>query len=104
MNPLLDDHELLALDQFIHLLEQERFESQPKPDRMCVSRGPEGQLIVPVTLPADKPDHHLAMLMARKADQLYKQTGCRFILAQKPDQDPKHGSYVWADGAWRSLP
>lgn len=100
----LDEHERQALDQFVSSLEHERFESRPAVDRPHLSRGTEGQIVVPVAVPSDKPDLHMAMLMARKADQLYKQTGCRFVLAQKPAQDPKHGAYIWADGGWRSLP
>lgn len=100
----LDAQEEQALARFISLLEHERFEAQPAVDRHQVSRGLEGQIIVPVAVPAEKPDIHMAMLMARKAEQLYRQTGCRFVLAQQPTRDPKRGTYVWVDGAWRQLP
>jgi hypothetical protein len=100
----LDEHEQQALDQFVTALEHERFESHPMVDRSHLSRGAEGQIVVPVAVPSDKPDLHLAMLMIRKAEQLYKQTGCRFVLAQKPAQDPRRGAYIWADSAWRALP
>ena len=100
----LDEHERQALDQFVTALEHEQFESRPTLDRSHLSRGTEGQIVVPVAVPSDKPDLHLAMLMARKADQLYKQTGCRFVLAQKPARDPKSHAYVWAEGVWRTFP
>lgn len=100
----LDEQEQQALGRFVRLLEQERFEPKPAAELQRVSRGTEGQIVVPVAVPSDKPDLHIAMLMARKAAQLYKQTGCRFVLAQKPAQDPNGNTYVWADGGWRSLP
>ena len=100
----LDEHERQALDQFVSALEHEQFESRPTVDRSHLSRGTDGQIVVPVAVPSDKPDLHMAMLMARKADQIYKQTGCRFVLAQKPARDPKGHAYVWAEGAWQNLP
>ena len=99
----LDEQERQALDQFVAMLERERFDAPSAVDRSGLARGPEGQIVVPVTIQAERPDPHMAMLMARKAEQLYKQTGCRFILAQKPARDPQGRAYVWADGAWQSI-
>lgn len=64
----------------------------------------EGQIIVPVLVEAESPSLSLALLMARKADYLYKHTTCRFALAQRPTKDPKGGAYVWKDEAWHALP
>ncbi|MBI4400260.1 MAG: hypothetical protein HY581_01340 [Nitrospirae bacterium] len=100
----LDEHERRALGQLVHLMEKESFESRPTVDERHVFRGPEGQIIVPVTLDAEKPSLPLAMLMAQKAEHLYKQTGCRFVLAQCPGKDPQKRMYLWAEGTWRLLP
>jgi hypothetical protein len=49
-------------------------------------------------------DVHLAMLMEHKAEQLYKQSGCRFVLLQQLETDPKRRSFVWGDGIWQTVP
>jgi hypothetical protein len=100
----LDEQERQALEQFVSALEHEQFDAPPTVDRPRLSRGTDGRIIVPVTLPSDTPDLHMAMLMAHKAEQLYKQTGCRFVLAQKPARDAQGRTYVWAEGAWQNLP
>lgn len=99
----LDEQERLALDQFLHLLKEERFEPEPIPDLSRILRTAEGQIIVPVRVNAEEPSVSLALLMAHKADQVYKQTGCRFILAQQPERDPKHLLYVWAEEEWHTF-
>jgi hypothetical protein len=100
---VLDEHERRALSQFLDLMEEAAFEPRPQVDRQRIFRGPDGQIIVPVTLPAQEPSLHTAMLMAKKAEQVCKQTGCRFVLAQRLEKDPKGRTYVWADGAWQVL-
>jgi hypothetical protein len=101
---VLDEHESLALGQFLRLLAEESFEPRPEVESGRILRGPEGQIIVSVALNAEAPSLSLAMLMAEKAEHLYKQTGCRFILAQRPEKDPQKRLYLWAEGAWQSLP
>jgi hypothetical protein len=99
----LDSGERLAVKEFLGLLEAERFEAEPQADPDHIVRGPEGQIIVPVRLRAAVPSLSLALLMGQKAEHLYKRTGCRLVLAQCPVDDPKGQTYVWKDGAWRSL-
>ena len=101
---LLDEHERLTLTEFLHLMEQEAFEPRPKVEKNRIFRGADGQIIVPVVLSAEEPSLSLAMLMAHKAEHLYKQTGCRFVLAQRLEQDPQNRLIVWAEGSWKSLP
>lgn len=38
--------------------------------------------------------------MEDKAEQLYKQSGCRFDFVQLLEGDPEGRSYIWAEGAW----
>jgi hypothetical protein len=99
----LDEHEHIALGRFLRLLEEEDLEPRPHPDAGGIVRGREGEIIVPVTINAEEPSVHVAMLMAHKAAQLYRQTGCRLVLAQCPQRDPKKATYVWTEGAWGLL-
>jgi hypothetical protein len=57
-----------------------------------------------VTVSGKSPDAHLAMLMEHKAEQLYKQSGSRFVLVQHLETDADWRSYVWADGLWQTVP
>ena len=98
-----DDHERRALRTFLHLLEDECFEPKPVVEEDRVFRGPDGQIIVPVTVQTAEPSVSLALLMEHKADHLYKQTGCRFVLAQRPAKDPTHRLYVWTGSVWQAL-
>jgi len=100
----LDDHELAALQRFIGWLREETHPSVPKVDTHRIFRGLDGQIFVPMTVSGTAPDPHLAMLMAHKAELLYKQTGCRFVLVQRLEGDPEGRSYVWAEGAWQTVP
>lgn len=100
----LDAHELASLQRFIIAMQEESHPSNPRSDPSRVFRGLEGQIFVPVTISGEKPDAHLAMLMEHKAEQLYKQSGCRFVLVQRLEGDPERRSYVWAEGAWRTVP
>ncbi|MEK9140528.1 MAG: hypothetical protein AAB308_05695 [Nitrospirota bacterium] len=68
-----------------------------------IFRGAEGRIFVPVVISAATPDAHLAMLMEHKAEHLYKQSGCRFVLLQQLETDPQRHSYVWAEGTWKTV-
>lgn len=100
----LDAHELAALQRFIMSLHEEPHPSNPKVDMPRIYRGLEGQIFVPVTVSGTTPDAHLAMLMGHKAEQLYKQSGCRFVLVQRLEGDPEGRSYVWGEGRWQTVP
>jgi len=100
----LDAHELAALQRFTVTIHEEPHPSNPRIDVSQVFRGLEGQIFVPVTVSGATPDAHLAMLMGHKAEQLYKQSGCRFVLLQRLETDSQRQSYVWADGAWKTVP
>ena len=100
----LDAHELAALQRFMVAIHEELHLSNPKVDVTRVFRGLEGQIFVPVTVSGTSPDVHLAMMMEHKAEQLYKQSGCRFVLEQQLETDSEGRSYVWADGDWQTVP
>lgn len=100
----LDQHELAALQRFMVAIQAEPYESKPLVDVTQVFRGSEGQIFVPVTVSGESPDPHLAMLMGHKSEQLYKQSGCRFVLLQRIDGDPQRQSYVWDGAAWKTVP
>ncbi len=100
----LDQHELATLQRFVVAIQEESYPSNPGIDPSHVFRGLEGQIFVPVTISGEQPDVHLAMLMEHKGEQLYKQSGCRFILVQRLEGDQEHRSYVWAEGTWRTVP
>ncbi len=99
----LDAREEQTLARFLTLLKEEQFGHEAKPDRSRITRGPEGQIIVPVALDAATPSLSMSLLMGQKAEHLYKQTTCRFVLAQRPEKDPQGQTYVWDGTAWRSL-
>ena len=101
---VLDEHERLAVGRFLRLLAEEPFEPRPRVEEDRMLRGPDGQIIISVALDADAPSPSLAMLMAEKAEHLYKQTGCRLVLAQRPEKDPRRRMYLWSGGAWQTLP
>jgi hypothetical protein len=100
----LDQHELAALQRFMAAIHEEPYESNPRVDVTQVFRGSEGQIFVPVTVSGTSPDPHLAMLMSRKSEQFYKQSGCRFVILQRIDGDPQRTSYVWDGAAWKTVP
>lgn len=100
----LDAHELAALQRFMIAVQEEPHPSNPKLDVSRVFRGSEGQIFVPVMVSGKSPDAHLAMLMGHKGEQLYKQSGSRFVLVQQLETDPERRSFVWGDGDWRTLP
>jgi hypothetical protein len=100
----LDAHELASLQRFVVALHEEAHPSNPRVDMTRVFRGTEGQIFVPVTVSGPSPDAHLAMLMEHKAEQLYKQSGCRFILLQRLEADSQRHHYIWAEGSWQTVP
>ena len=100
----LDQHELAALQRFIVAVHEEPYPSNPRVEVGQVFRGLEGQIFVPVTVAGAEPDMHLAMLLGHKAEQLYKQSGCRFVLVQQLETDPERRSYVWGEGDWQTVP
>lgn len=99
----LDEHERRALTEFLRMLEEESCEPPLVAEEGRVFRGPDGQIIVPVTLQTAEPSVSLALMMEHKADHLYKQTGCRFVLAQRPAKDPTQRLYVWTGSVWQAL-
>ncbi|TKS59532.1 MAG: hypothetical protein EWM72_02100 [Nitrospira sp.] len=100
----LDQHELAVLQRYMVALHEEPHVSNPRVDVTQVFRGVEGQIFVPVTVSGATPDAHLAMLMEHKAEQLYKQSGSRFVLLQRLETDPQRQNYVWAEGSWQTVP
>ena len=100
----LDAHELAALQRFMVAVQEDASPAHPKLDVSRVFRGPEGQIFVPVTVSGSSPDAHLAMLMGHKAEQLYKQSGSRFVLVQQLETDPDRRRFVWGDGDWLTVP
>jgi hypothetical protein len=100
----LDSHERASLQRFIAVIREASLPADPEIDMSHIFRGLEGQIFVPVTVSGKNPDAHLAMLMEHKAEQLYKQSGCRFVLVQRLESDPERQSYVWAEGTWRPVP
>lgn len=100
----LDAHELASLQRFMVAIHEEPHPSNPKVEVTRVFRGLEGQIFVPVMVSGKGPDAHLAMLMEHKAEQLYKQSGCRFVLLQRLEADSQRRSYVWTEGAWQTVP
>ena len=99
----LDEHERRALSQFLRLLEEESFDPSPQVEETRILRGPEGQIVVPVVLDADERSLSLALLTAHKSEQVYKQTGCRFVLAQRLRKEPEGEYYIWAGDGWQPL-
>jgi hypothetical protein len=100
----LDEMEEMALREFLKILEEQKFEPKPQVINAHIQRRPNGHIIVPVALRARAPSLSLALLMGHKADQIYKQTACRLVLAQCPEKDPKPKMYVWTENAWSSIP
>jgi hypothetical protein len=100
----LDAHELASLQRFMVALHEEVRESNPRVEMTRIFRGTDGQIFVPVAVSGTTPDAHLAMLMEHKAEQLYKQSGCRFVLLQQLEADPQLHHYFWSEGSWQTVP
>jgi hypothetical protein len=93
------------LQHFIASLQSLPAELRPQTiEEERVSRGMDGGIIVPVTVLGAEPNLSLALLMAQKAEQLYRQTSYRLHLAQRAVGDPTGLAYVWGQGTWRPLP
>ncbi len=100
----LDDHEKEALQHFLESIREMPPEMQPQVVEERMSRGMDGGIIVFLTVQGAEPNLSLALLAERKAEQSYKQTGCRFQLAQRAVGDPTALFYVWSGGAWKPVP
>ncbi len=100
----LDESEQSALKEFLHILEEQQFESKPTVLSSRIYRSPDSQIIVPLLVKGESPSLHLALLMGHKAEQIYKQTNCRVVIGQCLEKDPKGRIYVWSDKQWSSLP
>jgi hypothetical protein len=100
----LDDHEKEALRHFLEAIRELPPELQPQEIEERVSRGMDGAIIVSLTVQGAEPNLSLALLIAQKAEQLYKQTGCRFQLAQRAVGDPTALFYIWSGGTWKPVP
>jgi hypothetical protein len=100
----LDCTENAAVNEFVAILDEQQFQPKPLllPER--IHRTLEGTIVIPVSLKGKAPSLSLALLMAHKAEQLYKRSTCRMILAQCPVQDPEQVMYVWGDRNWQTLP
>ena len=61
-----------------------------------VFRGSDGQIIVPVDVDAEQPSLSLALFIEHKGSQLYKQTRCGCVLAQRPMKSPGRRLYHWS--------
>jgi hypothetical protein len=100
----LDDAENAAVNEFLTILDEQRFAPKPLLLSNRIHRTLEGQIVVPVSLKGMAPSLSLALLMGQKSEQLYKQTTCRLVLAQCPDEDPEKAMYVWGGRNWQALP
>ncbi len=101
---VLDRLENEALHHLLRLIDEASSPPRPRADVTRLSRGMDGHVIVPFAVDADEPSLPLALLAARKAEQVHKQTGCRFIVAQQPSRDPEQRTYVWGEGRWETVP
>jgi len=100
----LDEVENAAVHEFLTILDEQRFAPKPLLIPNRIHRTLEGQIVVPVSLKGMAPSLSLALLMGHKSEQLYKQTACRVVLAQCPDEDPAKAMYVWGGREWQALP
>lgn len=100
----LDDAEIAAVNEFLTILDEQRFESKPLPLPKRIHRTVEGQIVIPVSVDGLAPSLSLALLMKQKSDQLYKQTACRVVLAQCPLEDPDKALYMWEERYWQAIP
>lgn len=102
MSIQLDELERGVYRRFVDVLHLSTVTPRPSLDERGLRRGPDGRIIVPVTIEAERPSLSLAMLMAHKSDHLYRRSGCRLILAQRPLRDRDKKTYLW-DGTWQTL-
>jgi hypothetical protein len=100
----LDAVENAAVNEFVAILDDQQFYPKPLLLSDRIHRTLEGQIVVPFSLKGKAPSLSLALLMAHKSEQLYKQTICRMVLAQCPVEDPEKAMYVWGGQKWQTLP
>jgi hypothetical protein len=79
-----------------------RIEPRPFLEEARLCRGSDGQILVPVTIDAERPSLSLAMLMAHKSDDPSRRGGCQLVLIQGPLRNPNQKAYVW-NGTWQTL-
>ena len=99
----LDEVEQLALKEFLKIIADPRFQPKTAVLEKRIHRAMDGEIIVPVSVKGKGPSFTAALFTNHKAEQLSKQSNCRFVLAQCPNKDPKSGCYVWGDGEWQQL-
>jgi hypothetical protein len=99
----LDESEQLALGEFLHILEEQNFDLKPTVLTNRIYRTSDSQIIVPLSVKGQSPSLHIALLMGHKAEQIYKQTACRLVLGQCPENDPNRQMYVWTHDQWSTL-
>ncbi len=99
-DPTLDQSEQQALDEWLALLHEGAPEVQPRTDTSHAFRGSDGRIVVPVVVRGTAPSLSLALLMAQKDEQIYRQFGVRLQIAQRPDGDPKPQLHLWDGQAW----
>jgi len=99
----LDDAEKAALNEFLSILDEQRVAPKPLLLSDRIHRTLEGQIVVPVSIKGMTPSLSLALLMGHKSEQVYKQTACRVVLAQCPDEDRDNAIYVWGGRNWQAL-
>ena len=102
MSITFDDLERGVYRRFVDVLRLSTITPRPSLDDTGVRRCPDGQILVPVTMEAERPSLSLAMLMAHKSDYLYRHSGCRFTLTQRPLRDPDRKTYLW-NGNWQTV-
>ena len=100
----LDEAEQAALPEFLYIFDEQHFDPKPTVLTNRIHRSSDGQIIIPVAVQGESPSFTMALLMGHKADQIYKQTTCRFVLGQCPIQDPKCQTYVWTGKEWMTAP
>ena len=99
----LDEAEHSALPEFMYIFDEQHFEPKPTVLTSRIHRTSDGQIIIPVSVQGESPSFTMALLMGHKANQIYKQTACRFVLGQCPENDPKQQTYVWTGKQWATL-
>lgn len=101
---VLDQLENDAFHHLMRLLQEADVSPPVTADASRLSRAKDGRIVVPIEVEAVEPSIPLALLATHKAEQVYKQTGCRFVIAQRPVRDPQQRTYVWGDNRWEMVP
>ncbi len=90
----LDAAECSAIRRYFDMLKRATLEPTAESDEGHMHRGADGRMVMPVTLDAKHPSLSLGMLMAEKSDALYRRTGCRLVVGQRPLRDPSGRRYL----------